>query len=118
MAKKKNQREAADKASEHARHGQSLALGDTGDGSGTGVKDGKQGMSNRPGEHGTDQPFTQAGAPDTAHHSRTSLDTTSESGRARDEGPDAIERTQPQSPKRDADATTSSEIEPGDRETL
>lgn len=65
-----------------------------------------------------DAPYTQAGAPDRQDQSHTSLDTTSASGRPRDEGPDAIERTQAQRPRRDPDATTPSDVEPGERDTL
>ncbi len=64
------------------------------------------------------EPFTQAGAPQRQDQSKTSLDTTSESGRARDEGPDRIERTTAQRPKRGADATATSDIDPDERETL
>ncbi len=122
MAKKNRAADTAAQAEAHARQGQSLALGDTGNGSGTGVAEDKQGISNRPGDHGGGEadntPYTQAGAPQRQDQSRTSLDTTSESGRARDEGPDAIDRTGAQRPRRDAEATTSSDIEPSERETL
>jgi hypothetical protein len=66
-------------------------------------------------------PNTQAGAPPRQDQARASLNAAgeqSESGRARDEGPDAIERTQAQRPRRDPDALVSSDAKPGDRETL
>ena len=109
----KKRREAEDRAA----HGQSLALGDTGGNSDTGVPDGRQGISNRPGDEG-DEPYTQAGAPPRQDQNHTSLDTTSPSGRARDEGPDAVTLTGAQRPRRDPDATTPSDANPDDRETL
>jgi len=110
------QANTTDKAEAHAQRGQSLAQGDTGDGN-TAVREGEQGMSNRPGDHDAAPP-TQAGAPEGQDRSHTSLDTTSESGRARDEGPDAIERTRAQRPKPGPDATATSDIDPTERDTL
>ncbi len=65
-----------------------------------------------------EQPYTQAGAPDRQDQSHTSLDTTSPSGRPRDEGPDTIERTRAQRPKPSPDAVATSKIDPAERETL
>ena len=64
-------------------------------------------------------PNTQAGAPLPQEHVNASLNTAGElSGRARDEGPDAIERTEAQRPKRDPDGLLSTDMAPADRETL
>ena len=116
MANQQQRANTDDTAEAHARRGQSLAQSDTGDGT-TGVRDGEQGMSNRPGDR-AEAPVTEAGTPQRQDQSRTSLDTTSESGRARDEGPDTIERTGPQRPTPGPDATAPSTIDPTERETL
>lgn len=65
----------------------------------------------------SDDAYTQAGAPGRQDQLHSSLDT-SESGRPRDEGPDAIERTTAQRPRRDPQATVPSDADPADRETL
>ncbi len=109
-------------AADRAAHGQSRALGDTGDGQ-TGVDSAHQGISNRPADRGDDrsggegpkrtahgsedeaQPHTEAGAPPAQHQERESLDNPSQSGRPRDEGDDRIERTGAQkSPRSDPEA--------------
>jgi hypothetical protein len=113
---KERERDAAD----HAAHGQSRALGDTGDGQ-TGVDSAHQGISNRPADRGEDrpggegpqrtagagkeEPQTEAGVPPAQHQERESLDNPSQSGRPRDEGEDRIERTGAQkSPRSDPEA--------------
>jgi hypothetical protein len=112
------EREAADRAA----HGQSRALGDTGDRQ-TGVEPGHQGISNRPADRGDEAeggaarqssgtaadlaevPMPEAGAPPLQEQERSSLDDPSQSGRPRDEGDDSIERTGAQgSPRRDPEA--------------
>jgi hypothetical protein len=112
------EREAADRAA----HGQSRALGDTGDRQ-TGVEPAHQGISNRPADRGDDGPgsgnegqpshmaedlaegpMTEAGAPPLQEQERSSLDDPSQFGRPRAEGDDPIERTGAQHPRSDPEA--------------
>ena len=123
--KRTDQQAREREASDRAAHGQSRALGDTGDRQ-TGVDPAHQGISNRPadggqgeprgGEAGTtggersgvpntdpddaERPLSEAGAPPRQEQERSSLDSPSQSGRPREEGDEAIERTGEQNPPR------------------
>jgi hypothetical protein len=97
-----------EEARDRAAHGQSAALGDTGDGQ-TGVDSSEQGISNRVGDRQggrparsgqPDSPPSEAGRPPAQQQERTSLDSASQTGRSRDEGDDVLERTGAQSPPR------------------
>jgi hypothetical protein len=115
------EREARDRAA----HGQSMARGDTGAGE-SGVGDGRQGISNRPGDDASDAdraggdidhpaqrgddalspPLTEAGAPPAQELQRSSLDSPSQSGRSRNDRVDErLERSGPQeTPRSDPEA--------------
>lgn len=118
--KRTDERAREQEARDRAAHGQSLALGDTGDRQ-TGVERSHQGISNRPGDDDSDRPqepsaeaghrggegedveqppLTEAGAPPLQEQERSSLDAPSQSGRPRDEGDDRIERSGQQAPPR------------------